>query len=206
MGVPLLIAINPPNGLSKKVLKLKEFIVKRTGKFYYAQHDPHITLFVNSFPSFSAVEDKFNLVVKKYKQFIVKIDGLDTFTFDPIFNTNTITYKVEKSKILSKIQNEIVDILNPLRTQDQANWLLKQNPNPLKQHMENISKYGYPFGPKDWVFHLTIGSVPKEIYEEIWKEVKKYNSHKKFLVKEICIFIHLGDDGFKLYKKYKLKK
>ena len=202
MSVPLLVAINPPKEIAKNIVKIRKFIVKKTGENLYGSHEPHITLSVNSFSNFSDVEKKVLSVIKKHKPFSAKIEGLHTFPFDPIFKTNTIVYKVKRIATLSKIQKEIVTKINPLRTDDQAKWLLKHN--PLKENIKNIRKYGYPFGPKDWIFHASIGSVSKRYYEEIWKEIQKYNVSKTWLVDNISIFVHLGKDGFKLFKKYKL--
>lgn len=204
MSVPLLIAINPPKEIAENIIKIRSLIAKKTGKNLYGSHDPHITLSVNSFPNFSDVERIVISVVKKYKPFSAKIEGLHTFAFDPIFKSHTIVYKVEKTPTLAKIQKEIVTKVNPLRSDDQVKWLLKQNPNPPKENMKNIRKYGYPFGPKDWIFHASIGSVSKEHYEEIWKKIQQYDLSKTWRVDNISIFVHLGDDGFKLFKKYKL--
>lgn len=204
MSIPLLIAINPPKEISENIIKLRKFIVKKTGKNLYGSHEPHITLFVNSFPNFSDVEKQLISIIKKYKPFSAKIDGLHTFTFDPITKSHTIVYKVEKTPTLSNIQKEIVKRLNSLRTDDQMKWLLKQNPNPSKKNMENISKYGYPCGLKEWIFHASIVSIPQEMYEEIWRRIQKYDMKKSWLVNNISIFVHLGDDGFRLFKKYKL--
>ena len=203
MGIPLLIAINPPKEVSKNIFKRK-LIFKKTGKILYGLNDPHITLFVNSFPNFSDVEKKVKSVVKKYKSFYAKIEGLYTFPFDPIHQANTIVYKIERTPTLAKLQKDIVMKLNPIRTNDQAKWLLKYNPNQSKNSLDNIKKYGYPIGLKDWIFHATIDSVKDKHYKIIWKQIQRYNLNKTWHVKNISIFIKLGDDGYKLFKKYKL--
>ena len=204
MSIALLIAINPPKKISENIVKIRKFISRKTGKNTYGSHDPHITLSVNSFPNFSDVETGVLSVIKNYKPFSAKIEGLHTFPFDPIFKTNTIVYKVERTPTLAKLQKEIVTKINSLRTNDQVKWLLKQNPNPPKENMKNIRKYGYPFGPKDWIFHASVGSVSNEHYKEIWKKIQKYDLSKTWRVDNVSIFVHLGDDGFRLFKKYKL--
>ena len=204
MSIALLIAINPPKEIADNIVKIRKFISQKTGKNTYGSHDPHITLSVNSFPNFSDVEKRVLSVLKKHKPFSAKIEGLHTFPFDPILKTNTVVYKVERTPTLAKIQEEIVNAVNPIRTEDQVKWLLKQNPHPPKENMKNIRKYGYPFGPKDWIFHASVGSVSNEHYEEIWKKIQKYNLSKTWRVDNVSIFVHLGDDGFKLFKKYKL--
>lgn len=170
----------------------------------YGSSDPHLSLLVNSFSNFSDVEKEVLSIVKKHKPFFAKIEGLHTFPYDPIFKANTIVYKVEKTRALANIQKELVTKINGLRTNDQVKWLLEQNPNQSKENIKNIRKYGYPYSPKDWVFHASVGSVSKEHYEEIWKEIQKYDLSKIWRVNNISIFILLGDDGHKLFKKYKL--
>lgn len=202
MSIPLLIAINPPKEIAENIIKIRKLIVKKIDNKLHS--DPHITLSVNSFPNFSSVEKIVLSITKKYKPFSAKIEGLHTFTFDPILKSHTLVYKVEKTPTLAKIQKEIVTKVNPFRTDDQAKWLLKQNPNPPKENMKSIRKYGYPFNPNNWIFHTSIGSVSKEYHEEIWKKIQKYNVSKTWLVDNISIFVYLGDDKFKLFKKYKL--
>ncbi len=204
MGVPLLIAINPPREVAENIIKIRKFIFKKTRKNLYGSHDPHITLSVNTFQNFSEVEKKILSVLKKYKPFSAKIENLHTFPFDPFLKTNTIVYKVEKSSTLANLQKDIVSKVNDLRTDDQVKWLLELNPNQSKESIKNIRKYGYPFGPKDWIFHASAGSVSNRHYKEIWKKIKKYNLRKTWTINTISIFIHLGDDGWKLFKKYKL--
>ncbi len=204
MSVLLLIAINPPREIAKNIVKIRKYISKKTGKNEYGSHDPHITLLTNSFPNFSDVEKQVLLIVKKYKPFYAKIEGLHTFPFDPILKAKIIVYKIEKNPTLTNIQKDIITKVNSLRTEDVVKEVLKQNPNLPKETMKNIRKYGYPIGPKDWTFHASVGSVSNKHYEEIWKKIQKYNLSKTWRVDNISIFVNLGDDGFKLFKKYKL--
>src|SRR3990172_13290604 len=104
MGISLLIAINPPREIAENIVKIRKFIIRKTGKNMYGSPDPHITLSVNSFPNFSGVEKRVLSVVKRYKPFFAKIEGLHTFSSDPIFKTNTIVYKVGRTPTLAKIQ------------------------------------------------------------------------------------------------------
>jgi len=204
MTVGLLIAIRTPKEIDKNIIDLRKYIVKKVGKNILGSHEPHITLLVNSFPNFSDVEKKIISITKKHGPFNARIEGLHTFTFDPITNAYTIVYKVEKTPALTSIQKDVFDRLSPLRNEDQSKWLLQQNPNPPKETMKNIRKYGYPFGPKEWVFHAGIGSVPEKKYEEIWKNIHKYDVSKSWRVNDISVFIHMGDDGFRFFRKYKL--
>ena len=54
------------------------------------------------------------------------------------------------------------------------------------------------------IFHATIGSIPEKNYKELWDKIKKYDLTKTWLIDSISIFVHLGEDGFVLFKKYRL--
>lgn len=204
MGIGLLIAIKPPKKIAENIIDIREYIIKKTGKNLYGSHEPHITLLVNSFPNFSDVEKNLVSVLKKYKPFKAKIEGLHTFSFDPILKNHTIVYKVKKTPELSNLQKDIFKKVNKLRTEEQVKWLIKQNNKIPKENMKNIQKYGYLFGPEDWIFHASVGTVSKKHYDKIWKKIQEYNITKTWNVNNISIFVHLGDDGFKFFKKYKL--
>jgi hypothetical protein len=200
MGISLLIGINPPKSIKEKIDKIRKYDPNNN----YGKHEPHVTLYVNSFKGFSEIDKKLAKVLKKHKPFVIEISKLDYFDFDPILKSYTIIYKVEKNKNLSSLQNDIVDVLKNSRTTDQAKWLLKKNKNYPKKQLSNIKRYGYPFGPKDWLFHIGIGSYTKNKFNIIWKKAKKFDTKIKWKVNSISIYIHLGDDGFRLYKKYNL--
>jgi len=120
MSVALLIAIIPPKKVVKNIEKLRSYITKKLRKNIYGSHEPHVTLFVNSFPNFSNVEKQVVNVVKHYKPFYAKIEGIHTFVDDPIFKSHNIVYKVERTPELVKLQKNIIKRLNPLRTDDQV--------------------------------------------------------------------------------------
>jgi len=69
--------------------------------------------------------------------------------------------------------------------------------------MKNIRKYGYPFGPNEWIFHISIGSVPRNKYEEIWRKAQKFNLTKTWKVNGVGAYVDFGEDGFRLFRKYK---
>jgi 2'-5' RNA ligase len=198
----LLIAIEPPQEIKENIIKLRKYFTKKIGKNIYGAHEPHITLFVNSFSSFSDVENRIIKVIRKQSPFSIKIKGLHTFLSDPqISDSHTIVYAVERTPKLAKLQKNIVTTLNPIRTNDQTKWMLEQNPK-LSEN-KNIKKYGYPFGPEDWIFHASIGAVPKNKYERIWGKIQKYDLSKAWQVKAINLYIHIGDEGFVFFRKYK---
>ena len=54
------------------------------------------------------------------------------------------------------------------------------------------------------LFKVLNVKISNKHYKEIWETIQKYNLCKTWRVNNIFIFIHLGDDGFRLFKKYKL--
>ncbi len=157
MSIGLLVAIEPSLEIRRNIKKLRNWIQEETRKSIPGLHEPHVTLFVNSFENFSRVEKVINDIAQNYKPFTVNTKGIEVFENDPLAQGNpTFVYRVEDSRDIKTLQRKVVDRLNPLRTGDQANWCLKQNTHPSKKMLNNIARYGYPFGPEDWKFHTTI--------------------------------------------------
>ena len=206
MSVPLLIAIDPQKQVNKNIIELRKYITKATGINFYGNHDPHITLVVNSFRNFSEVDRKVKEILKTYKPFYAKIRGLGVLS-NP-FPNHVILYKIKKDKILSNLQKQLTEKLNTLRTQDQANWMLKQENNFKQKNLKNLEKWGYPFGPKEFMPHASIGTIRKDqykaFYEKVWKKSKQSDLKTKWKVNWIGIYVLLGEDGWTLYKRYKL--
>ncbi len=205
MSIALLVAIEPSLEIRRNIKKLRNWILEEMRKSISGLHEPHVTLFVNSFENFSGVEKIVNDIAQNYKPFTVNTEGIEVFENNPLAHGNpTFVYRVKDSRGIKMLQRTVVDRLNPLRTGDQANWCLKQNTHPSKKMLDNIAVYGYPFGPEDWKFHATIWDVPQDMRDKFFQEAKKYSRKSSWKVKGLGIYVHLGSDGFRLFKKYRL--
>ncbi len=206
------IEINFKKDISNKIIKLQKEIIKKYGIGKYSPDRPHITLYVNSTDHQNKIKDILNKILKKYNKFSIKFDGIHAFINDPIFLSTTLVYKIKKTKILSKIQKEIFDNISPLRNNNLETWLFKMNPNMPKKNKEMIRKYGYPYGPEDWIFHTSIISLPNGIKKNEFKKLfnnisKSYNIKTSIRINNIILHTKTKTKSGKLKTKtiYKLK-
>lgn len=203
--VNLLVALEPPKKLSESIMGLRKYIVKKTGKDLYGKHKPHVTLYVNTFNKFSEVDEIITKVAKNYKKFEVNGEGIHTFFDDNLSGGHTVVYKLGENKKLQKLQKDIMLKLVKLRTDDQEKWCLEKSDNWPKQQLDNIKKFGFPYSYKDYIFHASIGAIPKETYKKTIGFLERKSKKFKWKVGSITVYIMLGDDGFVPYKKYDLK-
>lgn len=205
MNIPLLVAIEPPREVSENIRILRKRIVDTTGNNSYGSHDPHITLLVSTFTDLSTVEREVEMLAEHHESFKARVQGIHTVFDDPVFKGNTLVYKLEKPSQLENLQNELIERLNPLRTDDHLRLILQRNPELSERSAENIRKYGHPYDKDAWFFHATIGTVPNEQYEKVWKIAQRYDLTTTWIVKSIGIYTYRIGDGFRLFKTYELK-
>ena len=190
-----------PSKIIKENIKKIRLILKDIN--IYGNHEPHVTLYPNSFNSLDDVERVIKKVIKHHKPFYIEIIGIKQLK-DPINNTIALIYEIKKTEKLIKLQKELFNELNKIRTRDQEKWFLrviKQSSIEISEGiLKNIKKYGYPFSPENWIFHITIASFMREID---LSSLKWYDIKTKFVINEIGIFLE-DDEVLKLYKRIKL--
>lgn len=205
--INLLIALEVPKEIKESITNLRRYIIDKDKTNNYGNHEAHITLFVNTFRNFSEVEKEVKKIAKATKPFSAITKGAYAFPYDPLNSKGrTIVYRIEDNKELRKLQKNIYDETNHLRTHHQVEWINKVNPNLSKEQKNNVKKYGFPFAPEDYIHHASIGTVTEKNYNKIWKHIEQNNIKKRWKVNHLTIYISLGDDGFKVYKRYKFGK
>ena len=199
-----MVSIDPPEDVEANIQKLRKFIVTRAGHFpYYEKHPAHVTIINNTFASVYEVDKRLVQIAKSVKPFPAVIEGVHAFTEDPITKSTTLVYKLEKSKPFQDIQKKLFEYIAPLRTEDQEKWLLENNPKMPAGMKDNVKKYGFPFGPDEYIPHASIGSYPTGKHKEIWKKAQEFDKTKKWAVKSVNLYLVM-DSGFRLIRSYKL--
>ncbi len=205
MGLSVLIGVAPSKKISENLIKLKKEISKITKEDPFGESEPHITLFVNSFSSLQEIEPELKQLLLKYHPFTIHSEGVHSFGYDPSTNLYTLVYKIKDSSELSQIQKELFFNLSKKRTDVQEKWLLEKNSKPSERQLENLKKYGYFFGPEDWIFHAAISSVPKENFDKLKKLARKLDVKESWEIKEINVYLkRKGDNHHKFHKSYPL--
>ena len=171
--IKLGIFILPDKLLKLIIVRSKKIIKKNFGEQKYLSHLPHCTLCVLN------VSNKSIIKIKKEKIFIgklkkyYKVKNYEVFYNDPITKGNTIILKVDKNKVLKKLQLTILKSLQKYVLKTKSNY-------PTLNMQKNFNKYGYPFVNINWKPHYTIASLSKKVKVKNSLElVKKFKIKNK---------------------------
>ncbi len=170
----------------------------------------HITIIDNSFSDIKRVDKQLKKFSQIQKPFLIKIKGIDSFAvkkkigIKKYSHKDSLIYLIENNNSLVKIRKNLLKQLNHLTTKDRLIQWLEENPYLSKRSLDNIKKYGTPFGLKEWKFHVTIGLISKEKKKNTIDKIKKLNIQESFIIDHIELFIR--KNGWTPFKKYPLKR
>jgi hypothetical protein len=109
---------------------------------------------------------------------------------------------VEENKALKALQIEFVDKLNSIRNNVLANECL-QNSNLTNEQKDNVAEFGYPYSPKEALYHATIGSFPKDIHDKALEIAFENNSQEIWTVNDVGIYVMDRTKNDTFHKSYK---
>jgi len=209
MNRRLLIAFIPPKDITNNLSKIRNIAgikVKKSSGL----NTSHITIIDNTFSDINKLDKELKKFMNENKSFLVDVRGFDTFAvkksvgINRYRKQNSLIYLIDKNARMNKFRKTLSEKVDYLKTQKRINQWVKENPNLSEKSLENINKYGTPFGLKEWKFHTTVGMIPKDKVKEIMKNIDKLDIKKKFEINSVGIFVR--KNGWKLYKKYNFKK
>lgn len=187
MSHTILVGIKLPKKVKEKIMSLRSYIKSKAIIGKYPEHDPHITLCLNSFDDIKKIKDKIKKIANSTKPFSLTLKGINYFPTDPVIEESILILKVENdSSILRKLQKKLIKSIHNLRNNEYTNWLLSQKKEIDKKTKANIIKTGTPIHLNKYTFHTTICSVPKKELNRIIRSLEKIEV--SFRVKELSIF------------------
>jgi len=203
MGHTTLIGIKLPYNVNKKIFDLRKKINFNYTLGQYPNHEPHITLYINSFNNINFIEKKLIKLIDTVPSFDIKLEGINSFESDPITKESILILKVKKGITnLKNLQKKIIKSVHSFRNQEYSNWLFSQNNTLNKEKKENIINTGTPINLEEYDFHATICSIPQKELTKIKKDIGKITF--EFQVKKLSVFI-IKNDKFVFWKDYSLK-
>lgn len=208
MGQRMLVAFIPPEEVVRNMEKVRELA---EGKIQAGANleAPHITLIDNSYADVEKVDKVLRKIAKSTKPFVAEIKGLDTFNvnrklkIEKYVQHDSLIYMIKKNTAMSRFRKEILGKLKPWQTDERAAQWIAENPKLSKGALNNILRFGTPFGLKEWKFHATIGLIPKLHQKDILKKIQKLNYTKDWNLNRFALFVR--EDGWKLVSEYSLE-
>jgi len=177
----MLVGIELPTVLRNRIIALRSSMKDNT----YPNHEPHITLFHNSFENVEEVDT----ILKEFcnfSSFRLTIKGMK------IFRPNTHVFCVTSP--LSDLRQDLIAKLLSITTNDHYEWMVEHH-NLSPTEKENLKQTGSIISPEKYEFHATIGMgiLDSQSEEEF-----------EYTVNHITSFI-LYENTFKPEKRYQLK-
>jgi len=205
MGKRMLIAFIPQKRVVDNLRKIRKIAKIKTEKGS-GLRTPHITIIDDSYSNIKKVDKELRKISKITKPFIAKIKGLDTFVVNKKLKierykqNNSLIYMIKDNSQMNNFRRILYKKLNFLKTKERLKQWKKENPHMPKKALENVKKYGTPFGLNGWKFHTTIGLIPKTKQKEILNKIKKLNLSENWTINHFGLFIR--KNGWVLFKKY----
>lgn len=199
MKIAICVDLNPT--LKELVVVLKKNLRKNfmsSKKLFYFDHEPHITVcaFNSSIPKLIISK----LESHKFENIIFRVSGFSKFEKDPITNGTTIFLKIVKSRKITNFQKEILNLLH-----ENVDQIQDYNKIKDEKFKKNLINYKYPFVNKEWIPHITIGSIPnskKKIDKNFFDDL---SLNVNFSFDKLQI-VNMDKDNHTIIKKIKIKK
>lgn len=184
------ISLDPSKELYDRINEQKTTIKNIIGEQKYLIHPPHITLILFSTHDIEKAKKAFEIFSPKISKINIKIEDIDVYYNDKLTNGHTIIYNLSESDVkkLREVQMKVNEFIMPLNTKE---IILKNSVeyNRLSDNeKENVDKYGYPYFGKNWVPHLTLASIEKDKFGDIFELIKSQVIRGLFTLDSISLY------------------
>ena len=212
--VKYFIALEPEKRVYDEILKQKRIIGDLNDSQAYLSHPPHTTLMPLNLGNHNnpnnhdekIIINKLGLFAAQTNKIASEISGLHVFYDDAAAGGgHTIVYNFsdESANALRKMQLLIINLLS---MGDEMKFFSADSPVFAKLgglEKQNILKYGFPYIGSNWIPHLTLASIDKEGFDEIYSIVSKQNLKGEFAFDSIVLYKEAGEP--EVVKKFALK-
>ena len=168
MGV-YVIALEPNEEFLNNITKQKSLVKKIAGNQIYLDHPPHITVYIMFNKNMGKIKEIVENISNNTNRLFLEIKELNFFKDDKKTNANTIFYDFTEEKELKNFQEKIVFSLSHL---DEA-----------KEKYNFIGEYWHP--------HITVTSIEKEKFENVFKILKENELTGKFSIGKVVIYSYI---------------
>ena len=176
------IAIEPEDRFKKLIEHHKDEVKLKAGEQIYRTHPPHVTIFALSTDK---KDELFNIISdlsKETEKLTVTNKSLNVFYDDKQTNAHTIFYEFTDEQSLRELQNKLINALKLI----------------------NKTNNNFPYQDGKWLPHLTIASVEREKFDEVYKKLKGIEIHGDFMFDTIAIYSYVYPHQPIVMKRFQL--
>ncbi|MBI5228545.1 2'-5' RNA ligase family protein [Candidatus Micrarchaeota archaeon] len=202
----LVFALIPEQRIYDHFMRLKKRIRNLVGPQTYLDDEPHLTLYIADFKSFSDIET----IVKKFaaslKKKSFRVREWSVFSNDSVTGKETIVCMLEKESLESirRAQVNLVNSLRAYRTKTiPKRYLEKINSFP-EALAKNVREYGYPFVGDILIPHFSLASIDPSKFHNAWELVKNESLDSPFHFDRFSIYALSEKEELSLIKSYEI--
>lgn len=198
------ICLEPEKKLGEKINSQKRFILQNIGQQAYLDHPPHTTLFVFTTNDLTNIERRLGKI-KEFKEIIVEIDKMDVFYDDAFTGGNTAIYSFREDSLekLRDIQKKSFKMIEEFLTKELFKEKLRSLKNLGDAERKNIETYDFPYFGNNWIPHITLASIDKDLFSKVFGWLKENEIKGSFKLDAISLY--KNDEPPTLIKKWRLK-
>ena len=196
----IVIAANPEDRLERVIRDRKRQVLDLVGDQLYLKDDPHVTLYAGNVVDVSAVNGIMNRIGVLLSKIKIEIKGWRIFD-DTVTEKKTLVYELERKsvEVLQNLQKQLFDGIALLLSKKLLKRFEGHYSDFGKEYKDNLDTYGFPFVGEDFIPHLTIASIDKERFDEVWKHLKKERPGGKYMLVRLSLYV-LNEEGDKITK------
>lgn len=200
------IALEPERKLTNLINKQKKLVRDFVGEQKYLSNHPNITLFPLTVKNIEETFEKLEEIAMSTQKIPLRLKDFHIFYNDIRTGENTITYSFSEESIekLKQIQSKVIRSISEFNKKIFLTKDSKIYQKMSKIERENTVKYGYPFVGENWIPHITLASIKKDQFNEIWSKLKENPIIGQFSIGYINLYESPEDPI--LIKNFKLKE
>lgn len=198
------IALEPERRIKEIIDEQKKEIRMMVGEQKYLSHSPHLTLITSNFNDLPCLIERLQTESEGLEKIAANIKGLHVFYDDVQTEGNTLTYGFSEQTIdeLRKVQKRVIDSLE--RYNDKSYFeRISDKFNDIER--QNYQRYGFPFVGENWIPHLTLSSIEKPKFEEVYNTISKKQIGGSFKFDNLALY-EITDKGNILLASFPLDK
>jgi 2'-5' RNA ligase len=165
------LALEPDDAFARQVVAYKEQVGRRVGEQLYADHPPHLTLYLAVFDRAAGLTGPIGSLCRRLAAPTAAISGWHVFEGDHVTGQHTLVCNVapESRPALHEVQQETIAVAAPLRKSSDTRACYDESWRRLSEEERvNVARFGFPFVGPIWHPHVTVASIRPEHWEAVW--------------------------------------
>jgi 2'-5' RNA ligase len=187
----LFVALHPGSSLGTLLQGAKDYTIRQVGQQLYADHPPHLTLFVAAFDEPMVLHAQLEALTRTLPPLEIELCGWHVFYNDVLTAHHTLTCGLTPPAIAAcrRLQTAVIQALSPVRNvaASAARYVSRWR-DLTPERRSAVEQFGYPFVGDDWQPHFTVASIDPQVWESVWPGLEEQPITGKFTCSELKLY------------------